>query len=165
MVVLILTLQEDGCYRYCGVGRWDGAAWQLPALDFATWKRLGTGRGASRRLPPRWRDAALAHATALLERVGEGAWIEARGKRCRLVGRAKKGGLRIDSPEIDGDSKGFRPRTISLLDLGWVLATRHQHAGQPIDEAAVNRLCFLEGTPKVSTRWIDTGWALVLTDT
>ncbi len=34
-----------------------------------------------------------------------------------------------------------------------------EHGGI-LDEGRVNRLRYLEGTPKGSTRWIDTGWAL-----
>jgi hypothetical protein len=34
--------------------------------------------------------------------------------------------------------------------------------GGLLDEARVNRLRYLDGTPKGSTRWIDTGWALVV---
>jgi hypothetical protein len=34
--------------------------------------------------------------------------------------------------------------------------------GGILDEARVNRLRYLEGTPKASTRWIDTGWAIAL---
>ena len=34
--------------------------------------------------------------------------------------------------------------------------------GGVLDEARVNRLRYLEGTPKSATRWIDTGWALGL---
>ncbi len=34
--------------------------------------------------------------------------------------------------------------------------------GGVLDEARVNRLRYLVGTPKESTRWIDTGWALAL---
>lgn len=32
--------------------------------------------------------------------------------------------------------------------------------GGLIDEERVNRLRYLEGTPKASTRWVDTGWGL-----
>jgi hypothetical protein len=31
-----------------------------------------------------------------------------------------------------------------------------------LDEARVNRLRYLDGTPKDATRWIDTGWAIRL---
>ncbi len=34
--------------------------------------------------------------------------------------------------------------------------------GGVLDEARVNRLRYLEGTPKESTRWIDTGHAIRL---
>ena len=50
---------------------------------------------------------------------------------------------------------------MSLLDLAWVLYAQAHHQGV-LDEAAVNRFRYIEGTPKVSTRWMDTGHALVL---
>ena len=58
-------------------------------------------------------------------------------------------------------------RTVSLVDLGWVLIARDdaRRSGGILDEPRVNRLRYLEGTPKVSTRWIDTGWALLLVAT
>ncbi|AUX42551.1 uncharacterized protein SOCE26_039840 [Sorangium cellulosum] len=34
--------------------------------------------------------------------------------------------------------------------------------GGLLDEQRVNRLRYLEGTPRGATRWIDTGWALLL---
>jgi hypothetical protein len=37
-----------------------------------------------------------------------------------------------------------------------------QKHGGVLDEARVNRLRYIAGTPKGATRWIDTGWALVL---
>ena len=37
-----------------------------------------------------------------------------------------------------------------------------KRTGGILDEARVNRLRYLEGTPRESTRWIDTGWAIVL---
>ena len=60
----------------------------------------------------------------------------------------------------------MKERTVSALDLGWVLqANERMRENQGLlDEAWVNYLRYLEGTPKESTRWIDTGWALVLLD-
>lgn len=34
--------------------------------------------------------------------------------------------------------------------------------GGEVDEGRVNRLRYLLGTPKESTRWIDTGWAIAI---
>ena len=154
----ILTAHHTDQWRYSGVGRWNGEQWCLPALDFATWRALGKGRSASKRLESRWRDAAETFVRAKLQAECP-RWVEARGRRCRLVGKAARGGLRID-----GGKGGFTARTVSLTDLAWVLAARDRFAGQPLDEAAVNRLRYLAGTPKGSTRWIDTGWAMVLTE-
>jgi len=79
-------------------------------------------------------------------------------KRCRIVARAGEG------VRIDGGDGGFAPRQISLTDLAWVIlaAEAVKSEGGVLDEARVNRLRYLDGTPKGSTRWIDTGWAIVL---
>jgi hypothetical protein len=60
---------------------------------------------------------------------------------------------------------GFKERTVSLKDIAWVLVARDDvaNAGGVLGEARVNRLRYLEGTPKGATRWIDTGWAILLT--
>ena len=145
-------------HRHCGVGRWleDEGAWSVPAVDFATWRALGSGRGASRRIEPRWIEAA----TALVESVAAG-WHEQGGRRCRVLGKSAQGGLRVD-----GGEGGFAERTVSLLDFAWVLAAADdvRDNGGIVDEARVNKLRYLDGTPKGSTRWIDTGWALRLAD-
>jgi hypothetical protein len=153
----VLTPAGDG-WRYAGVGRWDDGGWRFPPVDFATWKALGAGRSASRRLDPRHQDAARRFVVRAGATPG---WVEARGKRCRLLGPSARAGLRID-----GGTDGFKARTVSATDLAWVLAARERAAatGAPLDEALVNRLRYLDGTPKASTRWIDTGWALVLTE-
>jgi hypothetical protein len=80
----------------------------------------------------------------------------------RALGVAPQGGLRID-----GGPGGFAERTVSLTDLGWGLAARRDVAlhGGILDEARVNRLRYLEGTPRAATRWIDTGNALWLLET
>lgn len=93
----------------------------------------------------------------LAARAGE--WVEGRGKRCRIVGASARGGVRID-----GGPDGFAERTVSLVDLAWVLKAQAEvgKTGGVPDEAAVNRLRYLDGTPKGSTRWTDTGWALVV---
>ncbi len=149
----VLVPREDG-FRYAGVGRWleDERRWETPALDFATWRALG-GRTVSRRLPAGAETAARALAAELAARAG--AFVGRGERRCRIAGPAAQGGVRID-----GGPGGFGARTVSIADLGWVLHAR-EHAAAP-DEALVNRLRYLEGTPKGSTRWIDTGWALVL---
>jgi hypothetical protein len=69
------------------------------------------------------------------------------------VGAAKRGGIRIA-----GD--GFDERTVSITDVAWVVVADERREGGLLDEALVNRHRYLEGTPKGSTRWIDTGWAL-----
>ena len=145
-------------WTYVGVGRWldDDACWATPELDFATWRRVGSEKTASRRLP----DGALERARALAARVvatRTGGWIEARGKRCRVVRGSQDGGLRVD-----GGDGGFAERTVSLTDIGWVLVAEDRADSGSLDEGRVNRERYLAGTPKESTRWIDTGWALVI---
>ena len=90
----------------------------------------------------------------LMARPPEDRWIAQGDRRATLTGVAARGGLRIE-----GD---FAPRTVSLTDLAWVAVARRdveEHGGR-LDEARVNRLRYLEGTPKSSTRYIDTGWAI-----
>jgi len=148
-------------WRYCGVAHWreDEQLWALPDLDYTTWRALGKGRASSRRLPPGALEQARQRVDALLEESGPGGWLEQDGKRFRVVGRSPEGGVRIE-----GGSGGFKERTVSLTDLAWVLLTQQdaEEEGGLVDEARVNRLRYLEGTPKAATRWIDTGWALRL---
>lgn len=65
---------------------------------------------------------------------------------------------------MDGGDTGFAERTVSLVDLGWVLAAVEDVRvnGGVLDEARVNKLRYLDGTPQGGTRWIDTGWALAI---
>jgi superfamily II DNA or RNA helicase/diadenosine tetraphosphate (Ap4A) HIT family hydrolase/HKD family nuclease len=154
----VLTALGAG-WRYAGVGRWDGTAWTFPAVDFATWRALGEGRSASRALDPLWASAAEAMVAHLDAAHAPGDWLEGRGRRCRFHGRSARGGVRIDHDTM-------KQRTVSALDLAWVIQAydrRNEH-GDRVDEAWVNALRYLDGTPKASTRWIDTGWALVLLD-
>jgi hypothetical protein len=152
-------------WRYWGVARWreDEGRWALAEpVDYATWRALGHGRSSSRRLPEEATTRAAAWVDQLLTVSPSGRLIEQGGKRCRILGKAPAGGLRID-----GGEGGFAERTVSLMDIAWaLLAQQEAHAsGGMLDEALVNRLRYLEGTPKESTRWIDTGWALFLLKT
>jgi superfamily II DNA or RNA helicase/diadenosine tetraphosphate (Ap4A) HIT family hydrolase len=156
----VLARRADGAWRALGVGRWseDDALWHIPEVDFATWRAWGEGRDVSRRLS----EGALARAQqavdALLRSRSEDRWIEQQGgRRARIVGEAPRGGLRID-----GGDGGFAERTVSLPDLAWVVAAEAdvRANGGVLGEERVNRLRYLEGTPKGSTRWIDTGWAI-----
>ena len=150
----------DEPWTYVGVARWiePERRWDVGPLDFDTWRALGEGREASRRLPAGALDRAREFVDGLVSRVGKGGWLEANGQRCRVVGRADRGGVRID-----GGPGGFAPRTVSLVDIAWVLVARGEIGRTGLlDEAVVNRHRYLEGTPKASTRWIDTGWALTL---
>lgn len=146
----------QGPWTYLGVGRWADGAWAIPEVDHATWRRLGRARGASRPLEARWEAAARELVASLLKRFPREAWVEVDGRRLQVRRRAARGGV-----VIGGE---FKDRTVSLLDLGWVLAARERagRTGRPLDETLVNELRYLDGTPKSSTRWIDTGWALRL---
>jgi hypothetical protein len=79
------------------------------------------------------------------------------GRFARILGPAQRGGLRLDVGEQASE------RTVSLTDLAWVAVAIDDVAanGGVLDEARVNRVRYLEGTPKASTRWIDTGWRCV----
>ncbi|WP_437971076.1 DEAD/DEAH box helicase family protein [Sorangium sp. So ce260] len=149
----------ESAFRYLGVARYldDEGLWACPGIDHATYRALGSSRGASRSLPAGARERAQAIVDMLLRRAG--TFVDREGKRCRIVGRAPDGGLRID-----GGPAGFAERTVSLTDLAWVLVARDdaRKNGGLLDEQRVNRVRYLEGTPKASTRWIDTGWALLL---
>jgi phage repressor protein C with HTH and peptisase S24 domain len=156
----VLARGATGAWRYCGVGRWDepSDAWAVPDVDYGTWRALGSGRSSSRRLTEDQLRRASAAAAAIIGQHG-GRWIERDGKRCRVASASEQGGVRID-----GGPDGFRERTVSVTDVAWVLVARDDVAanGGVLDEARVNKLRYLEGTPKNATRWIDTGWAILL---
>ncbi|WP_395838099.1 DEAD/DEAH box helicase family protein [Archangium violaceum] len=159
--VLTRTGPEEP-WRYAGVARWleHEDRWALAEpVDYTTWRALGHGRQSSRRLPADATERAAAWVKHLLNTHPAGGVLEQDGKRCRIVGRASEGGVRID-----GGEGGFEERTVSLTDIAWTLLARDdaRTTGGVLDEARVNRLRYLEGTPKGSTRWIDTGWALYL---
>jgi superfamily II DNA or RNA helicase/diadenosine tetraphosphate (Ap4A) HIT family hydrolase/SOS-response transcriptional repressor LexA len=156
----VLARREDGTWKYVGVARQteERGVWSLPDVDFATWRMWGEGREVSRRLP----EGALARAElaikALLELPDSQRWIvRGDGRRARILGPAQRGGIRID-----GGEGGFSERTISVTDVAWVVMAVEDAAEHRamLDEERVNRLRYLEGTPKGSTRWIDTGWAI-----
>lgn len=146
-------------WRYCGVGRQRDEGWSIPEVDFATWRALGSGRSASRPLAETELAAARAFVAEFLRSHPSGTPIETSRGLAYVRGQAARGGMRID-----GGAGAFRERTLSLVDLAWVLvaARKAEERGAVLDEAWVNRCRYLEGTPKASTRWIDTGWALAL---
>jgi hypothetical protein len=156
----VLARRADGAFRYLGVGRWldTEARWQIPDVDFATWRAWGEGRETSRTLPEGARERGERVAAALLALPPETRWLEQPGgQRARVLGPSARGGLRVD-----GGDGGFAERSVSLTDLAWVAAADDaaRATGAVPDEALVNRVRYLDGTPKGSTRWIDTGWAL-----
>lgn len=156
----VLAKVERARWRYLGVARQlaESSDWALPAVDYATWRQWGAGREVSRRLPEHAVEQARGIVEALLALPETDRWVvQPDGRRGRIVGRARQGGLRVD-----GGKGGFAERTVSLVDLAWVLVAREdaKASGGLVDEARVNRLRYLEGTPKGATRWVDTGWAL-----
>jgi SOS-response transcriptional repressor LexA len=156
----VLSRRPDGAFRYLGVGRWleSELRWQIPDVDFETWRTWGEGREASRALPEGALARAQLVADAVLALPAETRWLEQpTGARARVVGAAARGGFRVD-----GGEGGFGERTVSITDLAWVVAADDaaRDGGGILDEALVNRVRYLEGTPKGSTRWVDTGWAL-----
>ena len=157
----VLARRDDTHWQYLGVARQTDTrdVWSLPAVDYATWRTWGRGREASRRLPDGVLDKAAALVEPLLARPEADRWIQRGDQRARIVRIARGGGLRID-----GGPGGFAERTVSLVDLGWVIEAAADVAstGGLLDEARVNKLRYLAGTPEGSTRWIDTGWAIAV---
>ncbi|CAN5907966.1 hypothetical protein BH11MYX4_BH11MYX4_05070 [soil metagenome] len=156
----VLSRRPDGAFRYLGVGRWleTELHWQIPDVDFETWRTWGEGRETSRALPEGALARAQLVADAVLALPAERRWLEQpSGSRARVVGAAVRGGFRVD-----GGEGGFGERTVSLTDLAWVVAADDaaRDGAGILDEALVNRVRYLDGTPKGSTRWVDTGWAL-----
>jgi len=147
-------------YRYLGVARQtaEPGVWEIPSVDIATWRAYGVGRDVSRRLPEGARARAQLIVDAIIKRPDANRWLKrGDGNQARVLGPAPQGGLRID-----GGSGGFAERTVSLVDLAWVVIAADDvgtHGGI-VDEARVNRFRYLEGVPRSATRWIDTGWAI-----
>lgn len=156
----VLARRGENEWQYVGIGRQTDTrgVWGIPDVDLGTWREWGEGRDVSRRLPPGAQARAQVAVQTLLELPDEYRSLrQSNGRRARITGAAKQGGLRIA-----GDEDGLKERTISLTDLAWVIVADDDVAttGGILDEQRVNLLRYLEGTPKGSTRWIDTGWAI-----
>jgi hypothetical protein len=122
-----------------------GPAWRLSSRS--GWCCRSTATGRSRTTCRSSRCASRAPAS---ERAA-GAGARCGGER----------GLRIDGSG-GGGSRGFEARTVPSLDIAWAMLAHDDVAanGGLVDEARVNELWWLEGAPKGSARWIDTGWAI-----
>ncbi|WP_272425260.1 DEAD/DEAH box helicase family protein [Polyangium jinanense] len=158
----VLTRAPEGAtWRYAGVARFveEDGLWACAGIDLPTFRALGEGREASHTLPRSVEERARRLIDELLRKTGAGSSVEQNGKRFRLVGPAKRGGLRID-----GGPSGFEERTVSPTDIGWVLVALSEVNDdlRRLDEELVHRLRYLEGTSKGSTRYIDTEWAILL---
>lgn len=157
----VFAKKSEDAFRYLGVGRWmdDEHAWRIPAADFQTWRTWGEGRQASRDLPTAARARAQLIVDALLALPETERFLrKPGGALARVLGPSASGGFRIDG----GGSERLAERTVSLIDLAWVVVAADdvRDRGGRLDEARVNLLRYLEGTPKGSTRWIDTHWAI-----
>ncbi len=158
----VVARRDDGRWKYLGVGRRavDAAAapFVIPEVDHATWRTFGGGsRTSSRTLAPDALRFAERIVASALEMSAPRVIRRRDGAEAFVRARAAGGGV-----VIDGGEGGFGARTVTLTDFAWlVMAARDQldHGGE-LDEARVNKVRYLEGTPKESTRWIDTGWAL-----
>lgn len=111
---------------------------------------------ASRDLPEPARALARRFVAAVVEATAEERLPQG-DRTLRVRGTTRSGGLRVD-----GGEGGLRERTISLTDLGWVLLADQAAESDMPTEAEVNAARYLPGTPRSSTRWVDTGIALVL---
>ncbi len=109
---------------------------------------------ASRDLPEHARALASRFVETLVEALSEEG-ARANLKPLRVTGTSRSGGLRVDRGE-----DGVRERTISLTDLAWVLLADQATAEREPTEADVNRARYPPGTPRASTRWVDTRIAL-----
>jgi superfamily II DNA or RNA helicase/diadenosine tetraphosphate (Ap4A) HIT family hydrolase/SOS-response transcriptional repressor LexA len=157
---VLIARQGPGAWHYAGVARQiqERGLWSLPDVDYPSWRAWGEGREASRRIPERAQARAQVAVEALLAHPEAERWLaRGDGGRARVLGAAPRGGIRID-----GGEGGFAERTVSLLDLAWVIVADAdvEEQGGLLDEERVNRLRYLDGTPKGATRWIDTGWAI-----
>jgi hypothetical protein len=157
----VLAKKDEGAFRYLGVGHWldDARAWSIAAADFDTWRAWGEGRESSRVLPPAAAARAQVMVDALIALPESERFLQLpSGARARVLGASARGGIRI----VGGDEARLAERTVSLTDLAWVVAAADdvRDRGGLLDEARVNLLRYLEGTPKSSTRWIDTPWAI-----
>jgi hypothetical protein len=158
---VLLRPPDSALWKYIGIAHYleDEELWAFTAVDYAMYRALGADRASSRSLPVGARARALALTDEIVRKYGPGAVLECGGRRLRIVSRTDGGGLRID-----GGPGGFAERTISPTDIAWVLIAAddvRRHGGH-LDEQRVNRLRYIEGTPKGSTRWIDTQWAILL---
>ena len=158
--VSVFFEQDGGGWRYHGEARRSPvreADWLIDEVDFHTWAEFGAKRGVSRVLPDVASEWASAFVLAFAARFERGQMIEGLGKQCRFVEVTRTGGIRID-----GGDDGFARRSVSATDLAWVLWTIAAEDTDVIGAPQVHRRRYLSGTPKSKTRYIDTGWALVI---
>jgi hypothetical protein len=123
----------------------------------SAWRALSPAGGVSRTLPSDTKLRARQLAEAAVLRL-EGQALPGGPSASRVVvGLAKGGGLRVQL-------KSGSERALSLSDLGWCLLAEDdvRLSGGVLDEVRVNRLRYLEGTERSSTRWIDTGHTLAV---
>jgi hypothetical protein len=97
-------------------------------------------------------------AAQVVERFA-GKWIGPKEKRCRVVGIAERGGVRID-----GGPEGFRDRTVSLVDLARVLVARDdvEAKGGVLNEARVKPAPVSRGDAEGSDKVDRYPWAILI---
>lgn len=160
--VFFKTDEGEDTWVYHGEGERDGEreAWRIADVDVDTYERFGGSRAKSRDLPKHAKQWAKAFTEKLRDTLGEDGVVNARGKTCRVVSVSDRGSVEIEGVGEDG----FKPRKVSNTDLAWVLLARESNTSPILDEKTVNQARYLPGTKPSSMRYIDTGWALVLTE-
>jgi superfamily II DNA or RNA helicase/HKD family nuclease len=130
--------------------------WWLHARTDAPDNAIAARSTSSHVLEERWTEAAR-EATGRIWALYAGQTVKVNGRVITIVELTRTGSIKI-RPQGAGE------RTISLTDLGWTLcaAAQAELRGELVDLAMVNRLRYRPGTPKGSTRYIDTGWAICL---
>jgi len=152
-----LALIEDGSrWRFHSVISLDDVGqWRLAPVDLATWRRFGASPDEiSRPLSAQQRAYAQAFVERLDLELLKDRWFEVDGARLRVISKNAKGGLKLAL-------ESGKTRNISQTDLAWALYTYEQTqelSGLSVER--VNQRRYLAGTPKASTRYIDTGWAI-----
>lgn len=140
-------------WRYLGIGKGGNQLWRLAEMDYLAWSALraeGVRGGLSRKLPEGARERAREFIRGL--RVGSRRTLD--GLSLTVLGITSKGGVLVEDPGRVNE------RSVSETDLAWVLLAKQSSA--PLDQAGVHQLRYIEGTPRTSTRWLDTGYALHL---
>lgn len=133
----------------------DTGQWRIASVELATWRRFGASpEEISRPLGAQQRAYAQAFVARLDLELLKEMWLDVDGVKLRIIGKSAQGGLKLAL-------ESGKTRSISQTDLAWALYTYEQTqelSGLSVER--VNQRRYLAGTPKASTRYIDTGWAI-----